>query len=263
MECPLPKQHKKISDYNLKKIYSILAEMGLLHEEEDDIVSKLEKKTAEVGLMDKIQQANRDYFNTPTKKEIKRERKSESRGGQSKKGQSHLALNQFINSQYNRLYNSRFSFNMAGDMMYVMDLNKHQNLEHRFIRIDSVSIFEKTSLYSMFKDVFDFQDAWSEDINFKRDFIKSKRMEEFLNPEWIHRKGSYRPEMKLSEGGFVTAGTWKKFDEVPALLCRNEIVWTQKAVRGMGRGSYLRGAQFGGALMMYFEKEAAKYSHER
>ena len=50
---------------------------------------------------------------------------------------------------------------------------------------------------------------------------------------------------------------------VPALLCRNEFVFTQEAVRGAGLGSYIEGASFLMLLAEHYEKEAKKYAHRR
>ena len=68
------------------------------------------------------------------------------------------------------------------------------------------------------------------------------------------------------EGGFVDVpeATYKKFDMIPAMLCRNEFVFTQEAVRGAGGpGGYRAGGSFLSLLNDYYEKEAKKYPHVR
>ena len=45
------------------------------------------------------------------------------------------------------------------------------------------------------------------------------------------------------EGGFVPVGIKEKADDVPAMLSKNEFVFTADAVRGAGNGSVEKGAQ--------------------
>ena len=45
------------------------------------------------------------------------------------------------------------------------------------------------------------------------------------------------------EGGFVPVGIKEKADDVPAMLSKNEFVFTADAVRGAGGGSIEKGAQ--------------------
>ena len=45
------------------------------------------------------------------------------------------------------------------------------------------------------------------------------------------------------EGGFVPVGVKEKADDVPAMLSKNEVVFTADAVRGAGNGSIDKGAQ--------------------
>jgi hypothetical protein len=44
-------------------------------------------------------------------------------------------------------------------------------------------------------------------------------------------------------GGFVPVGIKEKADDVPAMLSKNEFVFTADAVRGAGNGSIEKGAQ--------------------
>jgi hypothetical protein len=45
------------------------------------------------------------------------------------------------------------------------------------------------------------------------------------------------------EGGFVPVGIKEKADDVPAMLSKNEFVFTADAVRGAGNGNIEKGAQ--------------------
>ena len=45
------------------------------------------------------------------------------------------------------------------------------------------------------------------------------------------------------EGGFVPVGIKEKADDVPAMLSKNEFVFTADAVRGAGNGDVEKGAQ--------------------
>ena len=44
-------------------------------------------------------------------------------------------------------------------------------------------------------------------------------------------------------GGFVPIGVKEKADDVPAMLSKNEFVFTADAVRGAGNGSINKGAK--------------------
>ena len=46
-----------------------------------------------------------------------------------------------------------------------------------------------------------------------------------------------------AKGGFVPIGIKEKADDVPAMLSKNEFVFTADAVRGAGNGSVEKGAQ--------------------
>jgi hypothetical protein len=45
------------------------------------------------------------------------------------------------------------------------------------------------------------------------------------------------------EGGFVPIGIKEKADDVPAMLSKNEFVFTADAVRGAGEGNVEKGAE--------------------
>ena len=266
-------EFKKICDDFLKecnkqKHDSYYIEMRQMCEE-------AKKRIGETDWLQQVEEENKEYFieataifypellgTTPSKEKIKRAKNERERekGYDDPKKLSLQLLRRFICHQYNRVYNSRFSFNFAADFLYVMDLVAQ--VEHRFMLFDTASIHDKRSLFTAFKDVFDFQKAFEENLDFDKGFFQTNRFKNVMDPPWVQRGDSNVAEMYLADGGFVNHGTYKKFDCVPAMLCRNEFVWNQEAVRGFGKGSYRRGAVFLYALMDHFEKEAKEYPHE-
>jgi len=60
------------------------------------------------------------------------------------------------------------------------------------------------------------------------------------------------------KGGFIPVGIKEKADDVPAMLSRNEFVFTADAVRGAGKGSINKGAQKMYKLMKSLEKKVKK-----
>ena len=60
------------------------------------------------------------------------------------------------------------------------------------------------------------------------------------------------------KGGFIPIGIKEKADDVPAMLSRNEFVFTADAVRGAGKGSINKGAQKMYKLMKSLEKKVKK-----
>ena len=64
------------------------------------------------------------------------------------------------------------------------------------------------------------------------------------------------PEMDLrAKGGYVPYGKKERADDVPAMLSKNEFVFTAKAVRNAGNGSINKGAQKMYKLMKSLEKK--------
>ena len=258
------------------RLKEILEELSLEGDEYYKELTELVKKTAHnlvtnKGQIKRIHRENKEYFidqaiksyphlgdKTPTKKELK---KRKNKGETKPLNKSLFLLRQFISLQYNRLYNSRFSFNYSGDIFYAMDVVA--GYEHRFIKFDSTPLHDEKTLWRSFKDVFDFQKAWEEDINLDKGIYKTKRFQQAMDPDWVVSDESSIPQMHLVDGGFVNRGTYKKYDCVPALLCRNEFCWTQEATRGIGKGSYMRGAECLYALMLFFEEESKRFPHER
>jgi hypothetical protein len=58
-----------------------------------------------------------------------------------------------------------------------------------------------------------------------------------------------------NKGGFIPVGIKEKADDVPAMLSKNEFVFTADAVRGAGKGSINKGAQKMYKLMKSLEKK--------
>jgi hypothetical protein len=61
-----------------------------------------------------------------------------------------------------------------------------------------------------------------------------------------------------AKGGYIPVGIKEKADDVPAMLSRNEFVFTADAVRGAGGGNINKGAQKMYKLMKSLEKKVKK-----
>jgi hypothetical protein len=61
-----------------------------------------------------------------------------------------------------------------------------------------------------------------------------------------------------AKGGYIPVGIKEKADDVPAMLSKNEFVFTADAVRGAGDGSINKGAQKMYKLMKSLEKKVKK-----
>jgi hypothetical protein len=76
-------------------------------------------------------------------------------------------------------------------------------------------------------------------------------------PVRLNKKGvkelDFRPK-----GGFVPVGVKERADDVPAMLSKNEFVFTAKAVRNAGDGDINKGAKKMYALMKQLEKKKVK-----
>ncbi len=62
-----------------------------------------------------------------------------------------------------------------------------------------------------------------------------------------------------AKGGYIPVGIKEKADDVPAMLSRNEFVFTADAVRGAGGGNINKGAQKMYKLMKSLEKKVKKF----
>ena len=245
------------------------------YSEMERLVKEAHKNIKETDWIQQIEKEHEEYFieanavlfpellgKTPSKEKLKKAKTKRTRKNtyDDPTTKSLMLLGKFICHQYNRVYNSRFSFNYAADFLYVMDLVAQ--VEHRFMLFHTASIHDKRSLFTAYADVFDFQKAFEENLDFDKGFFQTNRFKNAIDPTWVRRGDSDLAEMYLADGGFVNRGTYKKFDCVPAMLCRNEFVFSQEAVRGFGKGSYRRGAVYLYALMDHFEREAKDYPHE-
>jgi hypothetical protein len=61
-----------------------------------------------------------------------------------------------------------------------------------------------------------------------------------------------------AKGGYIPVGIKEKADDVPAMLSKNEFVFTADAVRGAGGGDINKGAQKMYKLMKSLEKKIKK-----
>ena len=61
-----------------------------------------------------------------------------------------------------------------------------------------------------------------------------------------------------AKGGYIPVGIKEKADDVPAMLSKNEFVFTADAVRGAGKGNINKGAQKMYKLMKSLEKKVKK-----
>jgi hypothetical protein len=65
-----------------------------------------------------------------------------------------------------------------------------------------------------------------------------------------------------AKGGYIPVGIKEKADDVPAMLSKNEFVFTADAVRGAGNGSINKGAQKMYKLMKSLEKKVKKQNNK-
>ena len=219
---------EKWKDDMLAALKTIKGKMGYVRTLAKD---ELEKAKFDIGLNKKISKRM-------AKRETKRQQKK-----MTEKDRSILALKKFINKQLNVFINNRFTIHFDGMCLKVLDTSTQK--EHKFILIDSTPLFSPYGMMAKWLDVFKAEDRFGRQVNINN--------------------GYGRAEYNLAEGGFVDVpeATYRKYDMIPALLCRNEFVFTQEACRGAGRGSYIEGGYFLSLLMDHYEKEAKRYEHRR
>ena len=238
----------------LDDLYALQDELGSIKAVSKD---ELEKAKVALGMQERI-----------SKQAEKRQRREDQKKLTPTK-KSKRGLKKFINKQLNLLLNSQWSFHYDGNIITVIDINKHHMLEHKFIYISSDHIHSPSSLTSKWIDVFAQEDRFINDINLKRDFIKKVKPREgqWTKSDVEDRENAYGvgADYNLMDGGAVNVpeATYRKFDMIPALLCANEFVFSQAAVRGAGKGSVMAGQAFLYLLGDHFEREAAKHAHKR
>mgnify|MGYP003127813742 CR=1 FL=1 len=232
----------------------------------DTLLTNLKKLKGEMGYVrqlarDDLEQAKIDIGikKTVDKKMLKRQQKEEQRKRSPEK-KSLFALRKFINKLLNVFINNQWTIHFDGKTIKVLDTSL--KLEHTFMHIASTPLFHQFGFLSKWMDVFNAEDRWAKKID-----IKNIRKGVWGATDYYldQLNGYGRAEYNLAEGGFVDVeeATYRKFDMIPSLVCRNEFVFTQEATRGCGRGSYLEGAYFLSMLMDHYEKEAKKYGHRR
>ena len=229
----------------LNNLRKLKGEMGYVRTLAKD---ELEKAKVEIGIKKTID-----------KKTVKRQQKQEQRKRSPEK-KSLFALRKFINKMLNVFINNQWTIHFDGKTIKVLDTSL--KLEHTFMHIASTPLFHQFGFLSKWMDVFNAEDRWAKKID-----IKNIRKGVWGATDYYldQLNGYGRAEYNLAEGGFVDVeeATYRKFDMIPSLVCRNEFVFTQEATRGCGRGSYLEGAYFLSMLMDHYEKEAKKYGHRR
>ena len=232
----------------------------------DTLLTNLKKLKGEMGYVrqlarDDLEQAKIDIGikKTVDKKMLKRQQKEEQRKRSPEK-KSLFALRKFINKLLNVFINNQWTIHFDGKTIKVLDTSL--KLEHTFMHIASTPLFHQFGFLSKWMEVFNAEDRWAKKID-----IKNIRKGVWGATDYYldQLNGYGRAEYNLAEGGFVDVeeATYRKFDMIPSLVCRNEFVFTQEATRGCGRGSYLEGAYFLSMLMDHYEKEAKKYGHRR
>ena len=232
----------------------------------DTLLTNLKKLKGEMGYVrqlarDDLEQAKIDIGikKTVDKKMLKRQQKEEQRKRSPEK-KSLFALRKFINKLLNVFINNQWTIHFDGKTIKVLDTSL--KLEHTFMHIASTPLFHQFGFLSKWMEVFNAEDRWAKKID-----IKNIRKGVWGATDYYldQLNGYGRAEYNMAEGGFVDVdeATYRKFDMIPSLVCRNEFVFTQEATRGCGRGSYLEGAYFLSMLMDHYEKEAKKYGHRR
>ena len=232
----------------------------------DTLLTNLKKLKGEMGYVrqlarDDLEQAKIDIGikKTVDKKMLKRQQKEEQRKRSPEK-KSLFALRKFINKLLNVFINNQWTIHFDGKTIKVLDTSL--KLEHTFMHIASTPLFHQFGFLSKWLDVFKAEDRFSKKIDIKNIRLGFCGATDF----YLDQLNGYgRAEYNIAEGGFVDVdeATYRKFDMIPSLICRNEFVFTQEATRGAGRGSYLEGAYFLTMLMDHYEKEATKYGHRR
>jgi len=236
----------------LAQLKKLKGEMGYVR-----VVSRdeLEKAKVELGLKPRVSKQT-------AKRAIREDKKKKS-----KKYISLQGLRKFINKQLNIFINNQYTIHFDGKVIKILDTQLE--LEHAFILIDSSELFSPYGLLAKWEEVFKCEDRFHKRVDLKH----TRPMPDLKRGKWVKTdlyqpdewNGYTRTEYNLADGGFVDVeeATYRKYDMVPALLCRNEFVFTQEAVRGCGLGSYIEGAKFLVLLADHYEKEAKKYAHRR
>ena len=256
------KQGKKRAD---KKLRESVAGSPYYEELMDDLIN-LRDNIGKIRVLSEDEYQIRKYEVGLTtdvpKAEMKRERRRINRKPKSRKEVSLDALKKYINKSLNILLESRYSIHFDGMMLTVMDIQKSTAQEHRFCYISSNSIYAENSFLSKWLEVFDVEERFKKDINLRKGEVRSGYWVETDHRDRENVWGM--SDYNMMEGGFVDVkeATYKKYDMIPAMLCRNEFVFTQEAVRGAGRGmGHAAGAWFLTVLMDHYEREAKKYPH--
>ena len=204
-----------------------------------------------------------DMSHNVTKEMIKRERKKSQRKRTTKQ-KSLDGLKKYINKRLNILLESRYTIHFDGNILHVIDIQKGIELEHTFVLVSSRPYHQPGSFMSKWIDIFEKEQRFKNDINLQKGEVRTG---EWVEPDFSDKDNAWgRADYNMMEGGYVDVpeATYKKFDMIPAMLCRNEFVFTQEAVRGAGgKYGHMEGAKFLCCLMDFYEQEAKKYPHTK
>jgi len=271
------KLDKKKQNKKIKQIREAHKELQPDHYEDpwlDETLNQLKKLKGETGYIRKVAAEELDKAKVElglkervSKRTAKRAFK-ESKKSDSPEKKSLHAIRKFINKQLNIFINNQYTIHFDGMQLRILDTQL--KLEHKFLLVDSRDLFSPYGLMANWMDVFEAEDRFQKRV----DLQHTKPYPDINRGYWaktdLHGPDEHnnytRTEYSLVDGGFVDVeeATFRKFDMVPSLLCRNEYVFTQEAVRGAGRdGGYRKGAQFLTLLNDHYEKEAKKYAHKR
>ena len=159
-----------------------------------------------------------------------------------------LAIASLVNNNLPYLYNNKFGLMMDkhGENLFVFDL-KH-GWESIYPRALTRKMSSKDSIFNAISKTIDLEERWSEGIDFKRGYLSG-----FWNPDGV---------LNLKEGGFVSMGSKRHVDEIPALLTADEYVIDAKAVFGLGSGSHEQGAMILGYMQSYWRQQSKKFGWE-
>ena len=198
-----------------------------------------------------------------TKKMLKKDKKR-IRQKMTRKQKSLDGIKKFINKQLNILLESRYTMHFDGNILHLIDIQKGIEMEHTFVLINSRPYAQEGSFMSKWIDVFEKEQRFKNDINLRKGQVRTGT---WVEPDFSDPDNAWgRADYNLMSGGFVDVpeATYRKFDMIPALLCRNEFVFTQEAVRGAGgKYGHLEGAKFLCCLMDFYEREAKRFPHTR
>tara|TARA_Y100001938_G_scaffold138680_1_gene204541 strand:- start:93 stop:722 length:630 start_codon:yes stop_codon:yes gene_type:complete len=146
-----------------------------------------------------------------------------------------------------------------GDTIIFFD-NERESV---YQRIHCTKLDHEDSIFGGLRHAVEFADKFTDQVHHKGEKVNVP------SPYWVAKYSKLYgrpygdPNLNFFHGGPVDKGSMRNLDTVYAILQHNEFVWTKKAVRGIGKGSYKLGSQILYLLMKQFEREAKNYAHRR